>query len=885
MKRRRIRKIVAALALVAGLLSGIRAAGLPPDTGQIPETSSQMVITKVPVQPVRTPEITFQAETSESLRKMAVWETPTAQALEGAQAAYAEENYIWFQGYVYRAVEDAPNFEKTYALTDGTHRASIHHLYVMRLKVNGRWQPAYCMEPDVQVHAGISYGGGSDEKITGDWKVHLTKAQQKAVGTALLYSSLHHPAELTPLESVEWEAATQLLIWELIMGMRSSSPPYVCTDSSLIDQFTRKNGVRYQEEDGADHALKTLREKYDALSQELATHHALPSFAGESAEAAPVYTMQGNSLRLTDNNRALAQYAFASQTPIAITQTDTVLTATVPAGASWPTLTFSASRSVPNPESSACLFRVFYLDERNQALATPPGSVPMEPIWAYFKIKEAVKPGTATLQKTSASGEVAGYCFKMWQANGNKIYYGKTDGSGKLYLTDSAYNHNGSKIYAFSGLLDGEFSFREALSASNCKDSHPIAWRFVVTDQNGKVTVDKTLQENELLADGADFITPRITLTGLTGGGALTMTIENAPNTAALDLVKTSEDGKVAGIPFTVEEWVPGIGYCRIGRYTTGKDGKISIPKLTVGTTYRLTEDVPTGYIGEAPKEITIQAGTNTVAFENRPIYGNLALTKIDESAPESKLSGAEFTVTYPDGSVTVMPEVLDSHGNGTGVYRLERLPYGHYTVQETKAPEGYALNDATFEVNVIEEKTYVVEAKGFQGVPNRQQVGSIQVKKVDPERKPLSGVSFLLEYSLDEKDWKPVKFREENSLPVIGGCTSAGLKDGILTTSEDGSTLFSGLSISIGERHIYYRLTETAAPEGYTLLPEPVFESQLPQNGSRNITVTAINTPTFTLPFTGSMGFTTVTLGLLLAEFALCAALFLRRKKHFKQA
>lgn len=132
------------------------------------------------------------------------------------------------------------------------------------------------------------------------------------------------------------------------------------------------------------------------------------------------------------------------------------------------------------------------LDERNQILATPPGSVPMEPVWAYFKIKEAVKPGTATLRKTAASGEVAGYCFKMWQANGNKIYYGKTDGSGKLYLTDSAYNHNGSKIYAFSGLLDGEFSFREALSASDYKDSHPIAWRFVVTDQNGKVTVDKT---------------------------------------------------------------------------------------------------------------------------------------------------------------------------------------------------------------------------------------------------------------------------------------------------------------------------------------------------------------------------------------------------------
>ena len=181
-------------------------------------------------------------------------------------------------------------------------------------------------------------------------------------------------------------------------------------------------------------------------------------------------------------------------------------------------------------------------------------------------------------------------------------------------------------------------------------------------------------------------------------------------------------------------------------------------------------------------------------------------------------------------------------------------------------------LNDTIFEVNVIEEKTYVVEAKGFQGVPNRQQVGSIQVKKVDPEGKPLSGVSFLLEYSLDKKDWKPVEFREENSLPAIGRCTSAGLKDGVLTTDKDGTVLFSGLSISIGERHIYYRLTEVATLEGYALLPEPVFEGELPQNGSRDITVTAVNTPAFTRPFTGAGGFPAATSG---TALALCAGAF----------
>lgn len=227
------------------------------------------------------------------------------------------------------------------------------------------------------------------------------------------------------------------------------------------------------------------------------------------------------------------------------------------------------------------------------------------------------------------------------------------------------------------------------------------------------------------------------------------------------------------------------------------------------------------------------------------------------------------------------MTEVLDANGRGTGVYRLEHLRYGRYTVQETKAPEGYERSEAVFEIHITEEKTYLVEAEGFRGVPNRQQVGSIQIQKVDPQGKPLPGASFLLEYSQDGKNWKPVTFREEGTLPTVGSCTSAGLQDGILVTGENGLALFSGLSISVGENHIFYRLTEVAAPEGYTLLSEPAFEGELPLDGSRDITITAVNSPQYVLPFTGGQGFPTVTFGLLLAELALSAVVFLFQKKR----
>ena len=75
--------------------------------------------------------------------------------------------------------------------------------------------------------------------------------------------------------------------------------------------------------------------------------------------------------------------------------------------------------------------------------------------------------------------------------------------------------------------------------------------------------------------------------------------------------------------------------------------------------------------------------------------------------------------------------------------------------------------------------------------------------------------------------------------------------------------------------------MTEVAAPEGYALLPEPAFEGELPCDGSNDITITDVNSPQFTLPFTGSMGFSTVTLGLLLTELALCAVVFLFKKKQ----
>ena len=629
------------------------------------------------------------------------------------------------------------------------------------------------------------------------------------------------------------------------MGLRSSTSPYSRNDRRLYDTFA-----------GGD--FPSFDTGYAQIVKLMQAHLTIPSFASAKQEGAPEITLKydaGSNLykaSVTDTNGVLASDYTFTASGVTINKSGNTLNISAPlsALANGSVLASATGRSL----DAGNMAYMIWTASGKQTVTTVTTSA--NPVKAYFKVKADAIPGTATVRKTTDSGDVEGYCFKIYRWDSNTSWYGKTDGDGNLYLTDSAYSQSGTKTYTFSNLLDGEYTFLEVLSQKGAGLVFPDSWNITVTNKAGKTVYDRTFTAADFTTDdNGDCRLDRVSITGLTGGGNMTMTIHNAPVPADLEILKTSEDGKVSGITFTVEEWAPGIGYCRIGRYTTDGSGKILVPKLYVGTKYRLTETVPEGYIGEAPKEITIQAGTNTVTFENRPIYGSLELTKINESNPETKLSGAEFTVTWPDGSTVTMPEELDGAGDGTGVYRLGDLPYGSYTIRETKAPEGYELSNEVFTIDITEDgKTYTVSSSGFDGVTNRQQVGSIQVKKVDPEGNPLAGVSFLLEYSQDGKGWKSVTFREEGSLPEVGSCTSSGLKDSILTTAEDGIAMFSGLSISIGDNHIYYLLTETTVPEGYTLLPEPAFEGELPQDGSREITVTAVNSSQYMLPFTGNI-------------------------------
>ena len=128
------------------------------------------------------------------------------------------------------------------------------------------------------------------------------------------------------------------------------------------------------------------------------------------------------------------------------------------------------------------------------------------------------------------------------------------------------------------------------------------------------------------------------------------------------------------------------------------------------------------------------------------------------------------------------------------------------------------------FKVKIVEEK------------------GSITVRKVDVTGSPLTGAELLLETSTDGKTWTEVSR---------------------ITTDKTGIAKWSDLKIGV-----QYRITETKAPTGYTLLTKPLFAGTL-DSSNRDVTITACNNAGFALPFTGGTGFTTYFLFAALAAFA----------------
>ena len=95
------------------------------------------------------------------------------------------------------------------------------------------------------------------------------------------------------------------------------------------------------------------------------------------------------------------------------------------------------------------------------------------------------------------------------------------------------------------------------------------------------------------------------------------------------------------------------------------------------------------------------------------------------------------------------------------------------------------------------------------------------------------------------------------------------------MTTDKTGIAKWNGLKIGV-----QYRVTETKAPAGYTLLTKPLFAGAL-DSSNRDITITACNSVGFVLPFTGSNGFIAP---FMFAALMLCMGVYFCKRSNIKK-
>ena len=234
-----------------------------------------------------------------------------------------------------------------------------------------------------------------------------------------------------------------------------------------------------------------------------------------------------------------------------------------------------------------------------------------------------------------------------------------------------------------------------------------------------------------------------------------------------------------------------GTGGTVIGTYKTSANGSFTVTGLKEGTYIVEELSSDSGHvIDSAPQTVYISGKQQDVVqlyFGNSP-KGSLLVKKID-SATHKPLSDVEFMVTTADGTV-----VGDANGkyvtDSAGTFTItDIVPGTTLVVKETRARDGYLLDDAPQAATVKAGQTVTLE---FRNQPQ----GSLIINKLSSADKktPLEGVLFQITYS-------------DGSFVDNGALSSKGL----YRTDKNGQIILSGITGTV-------IVTEVETIKGYRI-------------------------------------------------------------------
>ena len=316
----------------------------------------------------------------------------------------------------------------------------------------------------------------------------------------------------------------------------------------------------------------------------------------------------------------------------------------------------------------------------------------------------------------------------------------------------------------------------------------------VVGNSNGMYT---TNSDGEILIPnlkpGSYVVTERIAPEGYacdtkpqtieigTDGATYKVHFQNQPMCSLVILKKDADNGNpLSGAQFKVTTSKGDVIGRNNGIFTTDSNGSITISYLAKDSYIVEEVKAPDGYVlEEQSKTIALDYGkTYTLEFTNKKMT-SLVIKKVDSISGEP-LVGAKFAVEKQNGE-----HVGEYTTDNTGTILLPTLDPDWYVVRETKAPEGYILDETP---KTVEVKTNVPTVVTFENKP----LSGIKIVKTDSETgEPLEGVSFSVSKMNGEKI-------------------------GTFKTDKEGMVYISNLEDG------HYTVTETEGLEGYHWDKEP---------------------------------------------------------------
>ena len=776
--------------------------------------------------------------------------------------------------------------------------------------------PLYCIEP-CKNYAASTSGNYMDEDlgVSGSGSTRgsnvwyaMPYSYRQAIALTLLYSrqlwDSNYSVKTTAMANnpnVSTRIATQFLIYEIVTGLRDA------------DTFNRRGSNGYTSGDVFYNAgvasVSGFAEKYNSIVSSVQNAMKIPSFTSRSSGSAPTITMSGSQVSVTDSNGVLGNFSFTNGNGASFSKSGNTLTITK-TGSISPSTVFSATRSLPSAENSTV--SIYYSASSTYQTCVKLYSPQVDTLRAYFKIN-APDPGAIVLVKTTEDGQnLSGWRFGVYSnAACTTLVSGPhtTNSNGKIsitglnagtyYIKELGHTNSAiSSLYTCSGenpqrvtvsngtttsvsfynkLTVGALEIRKSTNTGN----HLDGWKFIVKKDSAEIpgspfTTDETgIIRISNLAPGKYLVLESPTEDPYWSGelGYHTVTVEYGKT--AVDQWLNKEQGlgyftkstntgdEISGWHITV--YADEACTQELRTLITGQDGTVGI-YLEPGTYWAKetgSEEVRDDYwkMDDSVKKLVIHAHEKTTLEFINNYSGRISIQKTVK--PEGTLEGWKFKITDVDRKeVSGSPFTTDKDGK----ILTGNLTPGDYTVEEVLPADSLYTGEAPKTVTVTAGKTAEVSFL------NKLRTGKITIRKVDTMDEPLVGATFLLEGSEDGSLWYPV-IPGSNGVCVLDEPSEENLAAASKTSGEDGLLTWENLSITL-----QYRITETKAPEGYTLLKEAAFEGTLPAD---TLELRVVNGEAFALPKTGSTGLTVLPLAIIPC-FSICAGaiLYLRKRE-----